>query len=77
MNNIIVSDVRMNFNSFSLNEEISCSRETRVKKEEHARKENPKINTIRKGKVMFPSLDFLDGIKWSANLAIHKKKNFD
>ena len=42
MNNIIVSDIRMTFNSLSLHEEISWSREIRMKKEEHAGKKSTK-----------------------------------
>ena len=63
MNNIIVSDVRMTFNSLSLKKEISWSREIRVNKEQHVGKKVPKINTIRKWNAMFPWLDFLDGMK--------------
>ena len=42
MNNVIVSDTRMTFNSLSLHEEISWSRKIRVKKEEHVRKKSTK-----------------------------------
>ena len=42
MNNIIVTDVRMTFNSLSLHKEISWSREMRVKKEEYVRKKSTK-----------------------------------
>ena len=42
MNDIIMSDVRMTFNSLSLHEEISRSREIKVKKEEHVEKKSSK-----------------------------------